>query len=267
VISLTDRGVGLWHHPMRMRGSFPLFLGTLTLVLWAGASDPASAQSRRVAGASAGSAMASVGAMREREAEVPKKGAATHAGPPLLFDTQETESENFEPFAKWTGAVDKMKKEAADQAKFKTNFAKWLTVLDGLKGKDVETQLGEVNKLMNQATYVTDPDNWGVSDYWASPGEFLAKFGDCEDYAIAKYMALKYVGFPADNMRIVAVKDQNLKVGHAILAVYHDDRIDLLDNQIKIVVDARKVHHYEPVYSINEKHWWRHRAPGSSPSG
>jgi predicted transglutaminase-like cysteine proteinase len=248
-----------------MRGSFPLLIGVFALAVWTSGSGPASAQSRRVAGATAGSAMASVSALRERE-EAPKKSAA-HAGPPLLFDTQETESENFEPFAKWTGAVEKMKKEAADQAKFKANFAKWLVELDKLKGKDLETQLTEVNKLMNQATYTTDPDNWGVSDYWASPGEFLAKFGDCEDYAIAKYMALKYVGFPAANMRIVAVKDQNLKVGHAILAVYHDDRIDLLDNQIKIVVDSRKVHHYEPVYSINEKHWWRHRAPGSGPTG
>ncbi len=248
-----------------MRGSLPLLLGVLALAVLAGGCNAAFAQSRRVAGVSAGSAMASVSALRERE-EAPKKTAG-HTGPPLLFDTQETESENFEPFSKWTGAVEKMKKEAADQAKFKVTFAKWLVELDKLKGKDVETQLTEVNKLMNQATYVTDPDNWGVSDYWASPGEFLAKFGDCEDYAIAKYMALKYVGFPADNMRVVAVKDQNLKVGHAILAVYHDDRIDLLDNQIKIVVDSRKVHHYEPVYSINEKHWWRHRAPGSSPAG
>ena len=267
MISLTDLRPELWHHPSRMRGSFPILLGIAALV-WASASDPVSAQSRRVAGASAGSAMASVSALRERELEssTPKKGPAA-AGPPLLFDTQETESENFEPFAKWTGAVEKMKKEAADLTKFKATFAKWLPTLDQLKGKDVETQLAEVNKLMNQAPYVTDPDNWGVSDYWASPAEFLAKFGDCEDYAIAKYMALKYVGFPADKMRIVAVKDLNLKVGHAILAVYHDDRIDLLDNQIKIVVDARKVHHYEPVYSINEKAWWRHRAPGSSPTG
>jgi hypothetical protein len=47
------------------------------------------------------------------------------------------------------------------------------------------------------------------------------------------------------------------------LAVYHDKRIDILDNQIKIVVDSRRVRHYEPVYSINEKAWWRHRAAQS----
>jgi hypothetical protein len=29
----------------------------------------------------------------------------------------------------------------------------------------------------------------------------------------------------------------------------------LLDNQIKKVVDARRVRHYKPVFSINGKYW------------
>jgi predicted transglutaminase-like cysteine proteinase len=76
-------------------------------------------------------------------------------------------------------------------------------------------------------------------------------------------MALKYLGFNPDKMRIVAVKDMNLRVGHAILAVYVEDKIFILDNQIKVVVDSRRIHHYKPVYSINEKYWWRHRAAKS----
>ncbi len=112
---------------------------------------------------------------------------------------------------------------------------------------------------MNQAKYILDIKNWGIKDYWSSPGEFYAKFGDCEDYAIAKYMALKYLGFDPANLRVVAVKDLNLKVGHAILAVYIDKRILILDNQIKIVADSRKIRHYQPVYSINEKFWYRHK--------
>ncbi len=227
--------------------------------------DFAQAQSpRRVGGMAAASAAAAVPSAAAQRQEMKKK--AESAGNNLLFGTVETESVNFEPFKKWTGAVDKMTVEQANLEQFKTRFKKWLVELDALKGKDAKTQLAEVNKLMNQADYVLDDVNWGVSDYWASPGEFIAKFGDCEDYAIAKYMALKYLGWPAQDMRVVAVKDLNLKVGHAILAVYHDERIDILDNQIKIVVDSRKIRHYEPVYSINEKAWWRHRASGT-PSG
>lgn len=236
----------------------------IVAVLLIGAAVPAHAQSRRPAGgggaasAMAGAAVAApaTSAAAARDA-LKKKGETTNN---LLFGTEETLSENFQPFEKWTSAVDKMSKERANLEQFKTRFKKWLEPLDALKDKDKATQIAEVNKMMNLADYVQDQTNWGISDYWASPGEFIAKFGDCEDYAIAKYMALKYIGFPAESMRVVAVKDLNLKVGHAILAVYLEDHVAILDNQIKIVVDSRKIRHYEPVYSINEKAWWRHRA-------
>jgi len=235
-----------------------LSLFALATLALAGAAE---AQSARRSAAAAAAALPSATTLRQ---ELRKKSEATANH--LLFNTQETESANFQPFQKWTGAVEKMNVERANLEQFKKRFKKWLDELDELKGKDRAVQLSEVNKLMNQADYVQDQVNWGVSDYWASPGEFIAKFGDCEDYAISKYMALKYLGWRAEDMRVVAVKDLNLKVGHAILAVYHDDRIDILDNQIKIVVDSRKIRHYEPVYSINEKAWWRHRAPGA-PTG
>jgi len=233
----------------------------------------ASAQSRRpVGGAGAASAAVSIGPSPAAAALQARKAAAaasagSDAASNLLFGTEETQSSNFQPFEKWTSAVDKMAKERANLEQFKVRFKKWLEFIDTLKDKDKTTQIAEINKLMNQADYVQDQTNWGISDYWASPGEFLAKFGDCEDYAIAKYMALKYLGFPAEKMRIVAVKDLNLKVGHAILAVYLDDHVAILDNQIKIVVDSRRIRHYEPVYSINENAWWRHRATGSAPTG
>jgi predicted transglutaminase-like cysteine proteinase len=177
----------------------------------------------------------------------------------LLFGTVETQSTNFKPFKKWRGAMAKTAKEQTDLAAFKKKFSKWVKFLDTLKGKDQLVQIKAVNKFMNQAKYIIDMKNWGIKDYWESPGEFFSKFGDCEDYSIAKYMGLKYLGFNPENMRVVAVKDLNLKVGHAILAVYYNKRILVLDNQIKIVADSRKIRHYQPVYSINEKYWWRHR--------
>ena len=50
-------------------------------------------------------------------------------------------------------------------------------------------------------------DVWGVMDYWETPAEFFQKSGDCEDFAIAKYFALRDLGFPASQMRIVVLKD------------------------------------------------------------
>ena len=92
----------------------------------------------------------------------------------------------------------------------------------------------------------------------------MTNFGDCEDYAIVKYLSLKRLGFEDDDLRVVAVKDLNLKVGHAILVVFWVDtrngqkRALVLDNQVEKVVDARAIRHYEPVFSISGQHWWRH---------
>jgi len=184
-----------------------------------------------------------------------------------LFNTKEIQSRNFKPFKKWTGAVERYSKErdsvkpgdCKEKAFNKCHFDKWTEFLKTLEGKDKMTQIKEVNAFMNKARYITDPVNWGVKDYWATPGEFMAKFGDCEDYSISKFVSLKLLGFDDNDMRVVAVKDMNLKVGHAILAVYIDGKPYILDNQIKQVVDASTIRHYAPVFSINEKYWWRHK--------
>lgn len=113
---------------------------------------------------------------------------------------------------------------------------------------------------MNQAKYISGSTNWGQSDYWATPGEFMSRFGDCEDYAIVKYLSLRLLGFEEHELRVVAVKDLNLKVGHAILMVILRDsknrqRYFVLDNQIKEVVEAYKIRHYQQGFSINQQHW------------
>ncbi len=53
-------------------------------------------------------------------------------------------------------------------------------------------------------------------------------------------------------MRVVALQDQNLNLGHAVLVVYVGDEPMLLDNQIASVVPANSIRHYNPVFSINE---------------
>ena len=186
---------------------------------------------------------------------------------PSFFNSRETQSSNLKPFKKWTGALKRYSAEKALQKKGtcasksfnKCHFVEWIKFLKKIKTKKKIAQVNEVNIYMNKAKYITDPQNWGKKDYWATPGEFMAKFGDCEDYAIAKFMSLRLLGFKESELRVVAVKDLNLKVGHAVLVVFLGKKRYLLDNQIKQVVETKKVKHYTPVFSINSKHWWRHK--------
>jgi len=186
---------------------------------------------------------------------------------PSFFNSKETPSTNLKPFKKWNKALARFSKEKAAKgtgdcksAKLnKCHYDGWMKYLGKQKGKDKLTLIKEINARMNKAKYITDQNNWGEKDYWATPGEFMAKFGDCEDYAIIKYLSLRLLGFKENEVRVVAVKDLNLKVGHAIMVAFVNGKTYVLDNQIKQVVEAKTIHHYEPVFSISSKTWWRHR--------
>ena len=61
-----------------------------------------------------------------------------------------------------------------------------------------------VNSYFNRWPYRLDIDVYGVSDYWATPGEFLKLSGDCEDYSITKYYAsVSYTHLTLPTKRIV----------------------------------------------------------------
>jgi predicted transglutaminase-like cysteine proteinase len=179
--------------------------------------------------------------------------------PAQLFGTSENHSSNLKMFPKWRGMLQLFEQQRKGCAAAQCRKAEWQAIVDGLRGKELMTQLREVNAEINQHPYITDPVNWNMPDYWATPFQFLQKGGDCEDFAIAKYMALREAGVPVATMRIVVLNDLNLGIAHAVLAVYVHGDPYILDNQISKVVPARTIQHYQPVYSINEAGWWLHR--------
>ncbi|HEX9769845.1 MAG TPA: transglutaminase-like cysteine peptidase [Kiloniellales bacterium] len=214
---------------------------------------------RRVVAAAAATAVAAWPPLRAVEA------AATEARA-SIFNTTETRHEGLAPFPKWTGTLEKYFDErkdrpgsCADISFNRCHYAEWYGVLDVLRDRDVDTQLKRVNQFMNEHRYIVDPINWGVLDYWASPGEFFRRHGDCEDYAIAKFLSLRVLEAPVDDMRVVILDDLNLRVGHAIVVAWRAGEALILDNQLSIVVEARRIHHYRAIYSVNESGWWRHR--------
>ncbi|MCW5730836.1 MAG: transglutaminase-like cysteine peptidase [Alphaproteobacteria bacterium] len=189
-------------------------------------------------------------------------------GQPSFFGSTEVRRENLAPFPKWTGMLERRLAEQAAGARDcrrgpvnACNLSELQDFLRRQRGRPVEEQIRAVNTFMNRRPYIVDMVNWGVEDYWASPGEFIEKDGDCEDYAIAKFFALRSLGHEELDLRVAVVQDLNLKVAHAVLVVRLDRRILVLDNQISQVVEEKLIRHYRPVYSISERHWWLHRQP------
>lgn len=127
-------------------------------------------------------------------------------------------------------------------------------LLDELSNKDIDTQLKEVNRFFNQFQYREDQDQYGVKDYWATPQEFLGtQQGDCEDFVIAKYFALRKLGVPDSRLYLTYVKALKQNVAHMVLSYFETPKSIpmILDNYNPLILVASKRRDLLPVYSFN----------------
>jgi len=185
---------------------------------------------------------------------------------PKLFGSVEHRSTKLKKFRKWTGVMARYEREILSVGKKcrvtrrnRCAMVLWRDYLKKIADLPRREQIEKVNSFFNKLDYIVDPTNYGKRDYWATPKQFFNRNGDCEDYAISKYISLRSLGYPIDDMRIAVVNDMNLKIAHAILVVYYKGEALILDNQIDQVINAKRIRHYKPIYSINERSWWLHR--------
>lgn len=188
---------------------------------------------------------------------------ASVAAYPALFGSEEKRSGNLSAFTKWTGMFDKFDRQMGDPSNRKI-MQRWQENLRDFTGLPLDKMADKVNRLVNESDYILDNRNWGQSDYWATPVEFLKKGGDCEDFAIAKYTALRALGVPEDRLRVAIIHDKVKNIPHAVLVVYTDNDALILDNQEKRTLRASQVERYRPIFSINRDGWWLHTAPSTT---
>jgi len=134
--------------------------------------------------------------------------------------------------------------------------AEWRTLIDSIAGLPLMAKLEAVNRAFNAQPYVTAWQNWHRQSYWETPFEFLARGGQCEDYAIAKYLALRAAGVGDDVLRVLFVRDTDLGVDHAVLLADVDGQPYLLDNLDPRIRPAAMVTQYRPYYAINQSGYW-----------
>jgi predicted transglutaminase-like cysteine proteinase len=105
-------------------------------------------------------------------------------------------------------------------------------------GKSGRARVGLINRAVDLAIAPTsDERQWGVADHWSAPFETLqSSRGDCEDYAIVKYVALLEAGMSADDVKIVILKNLLPRENHAAVAVRVDGEWLILDNLTLILV-------------------------------
>lgn len=182
---------------------------------------------------------------------------------PGLFGSDEKPSSNLTPFTKWTGMFARFDRELKNGSADGV-IEDWKKDLVAYQGLSLKNMAEKVNRLVNDVRYIGDNKNWGTSDYWATPTEFLKRGGDCEDFAIAKYTALRMLGVPESRMRVAIVHDNQKNIPHAVLVVYTDEGTYILDNQNDRMLDGDRPGRYRPIFSINRTAWWLHTAPSTT---
>ncbi len=138
------------------------------------------------------------------------------------------------------------------------NWRQMLAGLKGLKGKQLLRQLNaRANKLV---PYREDAVRFAATDYWASPLEFLDAGGDCEDFAILKYVSLTELGVPESSLRVVIADDLRRGQPHAVLTVHMDGKTYILDSLTNKLMGRKAASRYRPRYSVSGDNRWLHVA-------
>jgi len=129
----------------------------------------------------------------------------------------------------------------------------FLAIVDDAKAREGRARLGEINRAINLAIRpMSDLAQYGAVDVWSSPlVTFTHGAGDCEDYAIAKFAALRHAGIAADDLRIVIMRDTIRGEDHAVAAARLEGHWLMLDNRRMTMVEDVRFRNYRPIFVID----------------
>ncbi len=147
----------------------------------------------------------------------------------------------------------------------------WRKLIEETRALPDNDKLNKVNTFFNRRVlYETDAVVWQQEDYWASPLEFMGRAaGDCEDFAIAKYMTLLMLGVNNQHLRLIYVRYKSgatAPIAHMVLGYYPQPTEEpmILDNMISSVRPASMRSDLSPVFSFNSDGLWAGGATTSS---
>lgn len=120
------------------------------------------------------------------------------------------------------------------------------------------------SRVNRRLAYKQDRDNWGVSDYWASADETIARgAGDCEDHALVKLQALRLLGWDERDLYLMVGKKLSGEE-HALLLVNIDGTFWVLEDGSDRIVHAGTFRTFVPLESYGAGWKWTHQVQTSA---
>jgi predicted transglutaminase-like cysteine proteinase len=163
---------------------------------------------------------------------------------------------------KWNGVKAAMRAESEVFARCRTNIEscpvaakRFLAIVDQGRTLTGRARIGVINRAINMAIEpMSDWAQWGVPDRWSAPLEtFTTGKGDCEDYAIAKYVALIETGIATDDIKLMIVRNTAANEDHAVTAVRLDGAWIILDNRWLRLVEDTAMPQAVPLYALGSE--------------
>lgn len=130
---------------------------------------------------------------------------------------------------------------------------RFLDIVDTARAREGRARFGEINRAVNLAIRaMSDMAQYGQIDVWSAPLDtFASGAGDCEDYAIAKFAALRMAGVSPDDIRIVVLRDVLHGEDHAVVLARLDGHWLTLDNRRMAMIEDIDVRNHRPLFVID----------------
>lgn len=130
----------------------------------------------------------------------------------------------------------------------------FLAIIAQGRAQTGRARIGIINRAINLAIRpMSDLAQWGVIDRWSAPLEtFTTGLGDCEDYAIAKYVALTQAGVAAADVKLVVVRDLAIGEDHAVVAARLNGAWIILDNRWLTLVEDSEMRRTIPLFVLDQ---------------
>jgi predicted transglutaminase-like cysteine proteinase len=124
---------------------------------------------------------------------------------------------------------------------------KLLAIVEEANGYAGRAKLGHINRAIN---LLLRP----MPGAWLSPLDVLrVGAGDCKDYSLAKYFALRQAGVAPDRLRLVIVHNKRRAQDHMVVAALQGSNWLILDNQtMAIVPDGEASSIYRPLFVLDD---------------
>lgn len=170
-------------------------------------------------------------------------------------------------WTKWRKVADDVRSQEpallrclADAAQCSPAGARFAAIVKDAREQHGRARLDLVNRRVNASIhYTSDLAQWGTADLWSAPftagsrGSFDTGLGDCEDFAIAKYVALRAAGVPGRQLRVLLVHDKIARLDHAVLTANEDGHWYVLDNRWTAAVEDSEVHRFTPLFALDDQ--------------